>query len=68
MVRICKIINLTVTFRFTDDKIIFYNFYLHLMSFYIILWNYTDQGIKNIKESPKRVNIFKSKLENVGVN
>ncbi len=36
------------------------------MSFYIILWNYTDQGIKNIKESPKRVNIFKSKLENVG--
>jgi uncharacterized protein with GYD domain len=38
----------------------------HLMSFYIILWNYTDQGIKNIKESPKRVNTFKSKLENAG--
>jgi uncharacterized protein with GYD domain len=36
------------------------------MFFYIILWNYTDQGIKNIKESPKRVNIFKSKLENAG--
>ena len=36
------------------------------MSFYIILWNYTDQGIKNIKESPRRVNIFKSKLENAG--
>jgi len=36
------------------------------MSFYIILWNYTEQGIKNIKESPKRVNIFKSKLENAG--
>ena len=35
------------------------------MSFYIILWNYTDQGIKNVRESPKRVNIFKSKLENV---
>ena len=36
------------------------------MSFYIILWNYTDQGIKNVKDSPKRVNLFKSKLENVG--
>ena len=36
------------------------------MSFYIILWNYTNQGVKNIKESPKRVNIFKSKLENAG--
>jgi uncharacterized protein with GYD domain len=34
------------------------------MSFYIILWSYTDQGIKNVKDSPKRVNIFKSKLEN----
>ncbi len=36
------------------------------MSLYIILWKYTDQGINNIKESPKRVNIFKSKLENAG--
>jgi uncharacterized protein with GYD domain len=36
------------------------------MSFYIILWSYTDQGIKNVRESPKRVNIFKSKLENAG--
>jgi len=36
------------------------------MSFYIILWSYTDQGIKNVKESPKWVNIFKSKRENAG--
>ena len=36
------------------------------MSLYIILWSYTDQGIKNVKDSPKRVNIFKSKLENAG--
>ena len=36
------------------------------MSFYIILWNYTDQGIKNVKESPKRTGAFKSKLENAG--
>jgi uncharacterized protein with GYD domain len=36
------------------------------MSFYIILWNYTDEGIKNVKESPKRGDAFKSKLENAG--
>ena len=36
------------------------------MSFYIILWNYTNEGIKNVKESPKRADAFKSKLENVG--
>jgi uncharacterized protein with GYD domain len=36
------------------------------MSFYIILWNYTDEGIKNVKESPKRGDAFKSKLENIG--
>ena len=47
-------------------RLYFIVFHLHLMSLYIILWKYTDQGIKNIKESPKRVNIFKSKLENAG--
>ena len=36
------------------------------MSFYILLWNYTDQGIQNVKESPKRADAFKSKLENAG--
>ena len=36
------------------------------MSFYIILWNYTNEGIKNVKESPKRGDAFKSKLENAG--
>lgn len=36
------------------------------MSFYIILWNYTDQGIKNVKESPKRADAFRSKLESLG--
>ena len=36
------------------------------MSLYIILWNYTEQGIKNVKDSPKRVNIYKSMLENIG--
>ena len=36
------------------------------MSFYIILWNYTNEGIKTVKESPKRADAFKSKLENAG--
>jgi uncharacterized protein with GYD domain len=53
-------------FRDINDKVIFYSFLFTLMSFYIILWSYTDQGIKNVKESPKRVNIFKSKIENAG--
>ena len=34
------------------------------MSFYILLWNFTDQGIINVKESPKRSDAWKSKLEN----
>ena len=41
-------------------------FYTHLMSFYIILWYYMNEGIKNVKESPKRVDTFKSKIENAG--
>jgi uncharacterized protein with GYD domain len=36
------------------------------MSLYVILWNYTNEGIKNVKESPKRADDFKSKLENAG--
>jgi len=36
------------------------------MSFYVILWNYTNEGIKNVKESPQRADTFKSKLENTG--
>ena len=36
------------------------------MSFFIILWNYTNEGIKNVKESPKRAVDFKTKLENAG--
>ena len=40
--------------------------YPHFISFYIILWSYTDHGIKNVRESPKRVNRFKSKWENAG--
>ena len=36
------------------------------MSFYIILWNFTEQGIKNVKESPKRADAFKKLLESAG--
>jgi uncharacterized protein with GYD domain len=58
--------DLTLLKAILCDKVIFYVFYPDLMSFYIILWNYTDQGIKNVKESPKRADAFKSKLENAG--
>ena len=33
------------------------------MSFYVILWNFTEQGIKSVKESPKRADAFKKLLE-----
>ena len=36
------------------------------MSHYIILVNFTDQGIKNIKDSPKRAEAFKSAVEKKG--
>jgi uncharacterized protein with GYD domain len=39
---------------------------LKTMSHYIILWKLTDQGIKNIKDSPKRAEMFKNMIEKVG--
>ena len=56
----------TILISYWNDKVISCVFYPYLMSFYILLWNYTDQGIKNVKESPKRADAFKSKLENAG--
>jgi uncharacterized protein with GYD domain len=36
------------------------------MSTYIILINYTDQGIRNIKDSPKRLDASKKMLKDMG--
>ena len=36
------------------------------MANHIILYNWTDQGIGNVKDVPKRIGIFKSELEKVG--
>ncbi len=36
------------------------------MSTYIILLNYTDQGIRNIKDSPKRLDAAKKMLKSMG--
>ncbi len=36
------------------------------MSTYIILLNYTDQGIRNIKDSPKRLDAAKKLLKDMG--
>jgi uncharacterized protein with GYD domain len=36
------------------------------MSHYILLVNFTDQGIKNVKDSPKRAEAFKTAVEKTG--
>jgi uncharacterized protein with GYD domain len=40
--------------------------YLSYMSDYILLINWTEQGISKIKESPDRYNSFKASLEKAG--
>jgi uncharacterized protein with GYD domain len=36
------------------------------MPHYVILWNWTDQGIRTVKDSPKRLASFRAELEKVG--
>ena len=36
------------------------------MPHYVILWNWTDQGIRTVKDSPKRLVSFRAELEKVG--
>ena len=36
------------------------------MATYIMLINYTDQGIRNVKDSPKRSDAAKALAENLG--
>ena len=36
------------------------------MPHYVILWNWTDQGIRALKDSPKRLASFRAELEKVG--
>jgi uncharacterized protein with GYD domain len=36
------------------------------MATYVILINYTDQGIRNVKESPKRLDAAKKLLKGLG--
>lgn len=36
------------------------------MANYIILWNFTDEGLKRVRESPKRAESFKSTAEKAG--
>lgn len=38
------------------------------MPTYIILGNFTDQGIRNIKDSPKRENAFRNLCEKTGAH
>jgi uncharacterized protein with GYD domain len=36
------------------------------MSYYIILWKFTDEGIMNLKGSPKRAEFLKDMIEKAG--
>jgi uncharacterized protein with GYD domain len=36
------------------------------MPHYVILWNWTDQGIRAVKDSPKRLASFRAEIEKVG--
>jgi uncharacterized protein with GYD domain len=36
------------------------------MATYVVLSNYTDQGIRNIKDAPKRIQIMKNFVEKAG--
>lgn len=36
------------------------------LTHYIILWNFTDEGLKSVRESPKRAENFKSMAEKAG--
>lgn len=36
------------------------------MPHYVILWNFTDQGIKNLKECIHSIEIFKGYIERMG--
>jgi uncharacterized protein with GYD domain len=37
------------------------------MALYVILANFTDQGVRNIKDTPKRADAFKAMAEKSGV-
>ena len=36
------------------------------MSHYLLLWNWTEQGVRNFKDSPKRVEAFRQLVEKHG--
>ncbi len=38
------------------------------MATFIVLLNFTDQGIRNVKESPERLNAFRAMAEEMGVS
>ena len=33
---------------------------------YVVLWNWTDQGIRNVKDAPNRINTFRTEMEKAG--
>ena len=38
------------------------------MATYVVLFNFTDQGIRNVKDTTKRADTFKQVAKSAGVN
>ncbi len=38
------------------------------MATFVVLLNFTDQGIRNVKDSPERLNAFRAMAEQMGVS
>ena len=38
------------------------------MATFVVLLNFTDQGIRNVKDSPERLNAFRAMAEQTGVS
>ncbi len=38
------------------------------MATFVVLLNFTDQGIRNVKDSPERLNAFRAMAEEMGVS
>ena len=38
------------------------------MATFVVLLNFTDQGIRNVKDSPERLNAFRAMAEEMGIS
>src|SRR5215208_4614969 len=50
----------------SQKQIYFLNLILEHLSYYIILWNFTEQGIKSLKDCLQSIEIFESYVRRFG--